>query len=322
MNKTKNIIAITAYNKPELLYLYLEQIYKEPTIKDYGIRVYTEEGFSEEESSVINEYKIKHPDVDLTLVVRPKHPTCPLVGFHNILTSYLLAAEEAKDFVIIGEEDMIPTEDYVRFNKFVYDYFLSKYERIFCAAHKRRQEAELIGDGDILIGDYQCTSPSCVSVDSIEKYMRPYFEAPGYFENPMAFNVLYFSDSRMRPYDHTHHDGAIERIMWKHKLFSLKPDQSRSMHVGLSGIFCKGTPPTGTFQERLSQWRNLIKDGEKLRSLSSLPSDLVVTDPKGPSWNILRLDLHRSLAKASSWWYDTNNEFKTYIYEQLLHRPS
>jgi hypothetical protein len=313
--KSKNIIAITAYNKPELLYIYLEQIYKEPTISDYGIRIYTEDGFYPEELDVINEYKSKSPLVDLSLVIRPKHPTCPLVGFHNILTSYLLAAEETKDFVIIGEEDMIPTEDYIRFNKYVYDHFLSKYDRIFCVAHKRRPEAELTGDASVLIGDYQCTSPSCVSVEAIRRYMRPYLLAHGYFENPMAFNALYFPDSRIHPFEHTHHDGAIERIMWKHKLFGLKPDQSRSMHVGLSGIFCKGTPPVGTFKDRLSQWRELIKDGNKLRSLSSLPNDLVVTDPKGPTWDNLRLDPDRNLANASSWWYDPQNEFKKYINE-------
>ena len=113
--------------------------------------------------------------------------------------------------------------------------------------------------------------------------------------------------------DHTHHDGAIERMMLAHNLFALKPDQARSMHVGLSGIFCKGQPPQGTFEERVAQWRELIKDGDKLRSLSNLPEDLVVTDPKGPEWEDLELDLDRNLCKASTWFYDNDNDFKDYI---------
>jgi hypothetical protein len=88
------------------------------------------------------------------------------------------------------------------------------------------------------------------------------------------------------------------------------------MHVGLSGNFCKGEPPQGTLEERLAQWRELIKDGDKLRALSSIPHDMVVTDPEGPKWNDLYLDVDRNQAKASSWWYDTENEFKKYIDEK------
>jgi len=96
-------------------------------------------------------------------------------------------------------------------------------------------------------------------------------------------------------------------------LFALKPDQARSMHVGLSGIFCKGDPPQGTLEERVSQWRELIKDGDKLRSLSTIPSDMVVTNPQGPYWEDLKLDTERNLSKASTWFYDEHNDFKNYI---------
>ena len=50
--------------------------------------------------------------------------------------------------------------------------------------------------------------------------------------------------------------------MLDNNLFALKPDQCRSMHVGLSGVFCKGNPPQGTLEERVEQWRELIKDGD------------------------------------------------------------
>lgn len=311
--KDKNIIAITAYNKSDLLFLYLEQLYKDPTISEYKIRIYTEYGFCVEQLNVIEEYNKKYPEVDIKQVCRQKHPFCKLTGFHNILTSYLLAANEAKDFVIIGEEDMLPTDDYIRFNKYIYDEFLSKYDKIFCAAHKRRPEVEKIGDPEILIGDYQCTSPSCVSVKAINKYMLPFLSNPLFFSNTHEFYAKIFCNSRIAPYEHTHHDGAIERIMEHFELFSLKPDQSRSMHVGLSGIFCKGKAPQGTFESRLEQWRELIKDGDKLRSLSDVPQEMVVVDTKGPEWSKLVLDVNRDKAKASSWWYDTKNKFKQYI---------
>ena len=309
----KNVIAITAYNKSDLLFLYLEQLYKDPTIADYKIRIFTEDGFSPDQVDVINEYLKINSNVDIKQICRPKHPFCKLTGFHNILTSYLLAASEAKDFVIIGEEDMLPTDDYIKFNKYIYDEYLSKYDKIFCAAHKRRPEIEKNGDPEILIGDYQCTSPSCVSVKAINKYMLPFLANPLFFSNTHEFYSKVFYKSRIAPYEHTHHDGAIERIMEHFELFSLKPDQSRSMHVGLSGIFCKGKAPEGTFESRLEQWRELIKDGDKLRSLSDVPQEMVVVDTKGPEWSKLILDVNRDKAKASSWWYDIENKFKQYI---------
>lgn len=308
-----NVIALTFYNKPELLYLYLEQIEKSGELENYKLRLHTEEGYDPEEDKVIADFRKRNPNVDTHVYVK-KRVNCPLPGFYNILTSYLISAEEASDFVIIGEEDMLPTEDYLAFNRTCYEQFLSKYEKIFCVAHKRRPEAETLGNPESVIGDYQLTSPSCITVDAINKYMFPYMTQQFYFENPVLFNNIHFSNLRIAPNDHTHHDGAIERIMLANDLFAIKPDQTRSMHVGLSGIFCKGNPPVGSFEQRLSQWRELIKDGDKLRSLSNMSQDLVVTDPKGPKWSNLFLDTERD-SSTSQWFYDTDNKFRNYIYD-------
>ena len=307
-----NVIAITIYNKPDLLYLYLEQLEKSGELKNYKLRLHTEEGYDPEENVVIEDFKKRNPDVDTKLYIKRKI-NCPLTGFHNILSSYTMSAIEADEFVIIGEEDMLPTEDYIRFNRVCYEKYLSKYDRIFAIAHKRRPEVEQQGYGDVLIGDYQLTSPSCISVKAIDNYITPYLQDELFFSNPIAYNMQRFNNLRIAPHDHTHHDGALERMMLANNLFALKPDQARSMHVGLSGIFCRGNPPQGTLEERVAQWRELIKDGDKLRSLSTIPSDIVVTNPQGPYWEDLKLDTERNLAKASTWFYDDANDFKDYI---------
>jgi len=307
-----NVIAITIYNKPDLLYLYLEQLEKSGELKNYKLRLHTEEGYDPEENVVIEDFKKRNPDVDTKLYIKRKI-NCPLTGFHNILSSYTMSAIEADEFVIIGEEDMLPTEDYLRFNRVCYEKYLSKYDRIFAIAHKRRPEVEQQGHGDVLMGDYQLTSPSCISVKAIDNYITPYLPDELFFSNPIAYNMQRFNNLRIAPHDHTHHDGALERMMLANNLFALKPDQARSMHVGLSGIFCRGNPPQGTLEERVAQWRELIKDGDKLRSLSTIPSDIVVTNPQGPYWEDLKLDTERNLAKASTWFYDDANDFKDYI---------
>lgn len=308
------IIAITGYNKPDLLYLYLEQLEKSGELDRYKVRFHTEEGYDPDEHLVICDFKKRNPHLDIQFLVREKNKNHPLVGFHNILTSYISSAYETDDFVIIGEEDMLPTKDYLRFNRECYEKFLSRYDRIFCVCHKRRPEVEKIGDPSLLMGDYQLTSPSCISVKAINRWIRPVLEIPGFFENPVEIYFKYLK-CRIGPFTHTHHDGALERIMLVNNLFAIKPDQARSMHVGLSGIFCGGNPPQGTMAERVAQWRELIKDGEKLRSLSNMPQDIVVTDPEGPEWSNLELDLDRTRCRASTWFYDPNNDFKKYINE-------
>lgn len=311
----KNTIIICAYNKPDLLYLYLEQLFSDETISDYNIQIHTEENYDPEQDYVLDIYRKKYPNTQIQQIIKKKNPSHNLAGFYNILSAYLHAADQldAGDFVIVGEEDMLPTKDYIRFNKFIYDNYLKKFPRIMGAAHKRRPEAELLGEPEILMGDYQCTSLSVISIDAINRYLRPFLSNQFIYQDPISFYHKYFPDSRIKPHEHTHHDGAIERIMEYFNLFVLKPDQARSMHVGLSGVFCKGNPPQGSFDERILQWRDLIKDGDKLRSLSNLPQDLVVTDPDGPKWQKLYLDINRNLCKASSWWYDVNNDFKKYI---------
>jgi len=312
MGSYMNVIAITIFNKPDLLYLYLEQLEKSGELENYKLRLHADVGYDPEEDIVVEDFKKRNPNVDTKIILKER-VDCPLPGFYNIISAYPISADEADEFVIVGEEDILPTEDYLRFNRVCYEKYLSKYDRIFGIGHKRRPEAEKQGNASALMGDYQLTSLSCISVKAINKYIRPYLDMPFYWKDPILFNHLNFGDSRIHPLDHTHHDGAIERIMLEHNLFALKPDQARSMHVGLSGVFCKGQPPQGTLEERISQWRELIKDGDKLRSLSNLPQDLVVTDPKGPEWNDLILDINRDICQASTWFYDNNNEFKDYI---------
>jgi hypothetical protein len=303
-------IHITFYNKPELLHLYLEQLEKSNELSLYNIQLHTEIGYDPEEDIVINNFRNRNPTLDIEVIIKEKKGA--ITGFHNIVSSYLGVKGE---FLVVGEEDILPTEDYLRFNRTCYEKYL-KYPRIMGVAHKRRPEAELIGDPEILIGDYQCTSLSVISAATINKYIIPIL-TDDLFNDPVSYYMKHYRNSRINPMQHTHHDGFIERIMEKNKLFVLKPDQARSMHVGLSGIFCGGKPPSGRFEQRLAEWRELIKDGNRLRSLSNMPHDIVVTDPHGPKWDKLVLDPNRCLSKASSWWYDTNNDFKQYIEEQL-----
>ena len=83
----KNTIIIAAYNKPDLLHLYLEQLYSDPTIAEYQIQINTEVGYDAEQDHVLSLYKKKNPEVEIKQFIKPNHTSCPLAGYHNILSS-------------------------------------------------------------------------------------------------------------------------------------------------------------------------------------------------------------------------------------------
>lgn len=318
-----NVLALTAYRRPELVKIYFEQLLKDKDeLSKYLVHLFLDYGFHPDIYKVISWFKQYHRNIKLTIRTQEESKKSPLPAFFNIMDSYRAAAEKADDFVVIGEEDIIPTSDYLRFNRICYEQFLSRYPKIFCVAHKRRPETELQGDPSVLIGDIQITSPSCISVKTINNYILPRLNNPLFYSNPIHYNQTHFLTSKNKPDHHIHHDGQIERIAEAEGMFSLKPDQARSMHIGVGSMH--GTASEykieGTLQEKVDKYYNLIKLGssELRKYVTQFKEDIVVAPLDIAPWTNLELDLNRNKAKASSWWYDQDNEFKTYINSILL----
>lgn len=308
-----NIIGITTFSNDDLLYIYLEQLSKSPIVNKYKINLFTEPGYNTGIDNVISKFSF----LNLSLKVRER-VNCPMVGFHNLLRSYDECAEECDEFFILGEDDLLPSLNYLEYCEEVYNKFLSKLDRVFCCAHKRRGESELDGSPNMLIGDYQLTSPGCIRKDIWIKYVRPYL-CNDLFNNPSQFYVDNFSNIRIHPFEHMHWDGCLDKISTKHELFTIKPDKARTCHVGLRGIHSKGSAPQGNLEKRVSQWKELIKNPEKLRSLSITPTDIVSInlDENIPFKN-LKLDLERNQSLSSPIWYDVNNNFKDYVVNEKI----
>jgi len=299
---------ITAYNKPECLYMGLDNIKND--LHGYKVIVLTQEGYDKEQDKVLEHYK---NTIDIERRFIERNPKDNFIGMRTILSCYTLGAELVKDYIILLEEDIIPTKDYIKFNEILYNKFLKKYDRIFCGAHKRREETEIYGDPRIVIGDYQCTSPTVVTCDSLRKIFTQYVTEELY-QNTYGYYYKYFGNSRIHPGEHMHQDGFIERVMEKYKLFSLKPDLARSSHVGLNGATLKSkyiSPEK--LEDKLKDLNYFFNNHEYTKSLSSSPRDIVFApDSHTPVYD-LEIDHERNRAVASSWWYDYNNEFSKYV---------
>lgn len=322
----KNTIAITCYQRPEFLWATLCSYLACPEINDYNIFFFPDHGYDLDTLVIINWFKTM---VKTTVKVFPKdHRKNRQLASYNIMDSYRISLDESNaEYLIIGEEDTPVSKDFLRFNHYCYEEFLSKYPRIFCVAHKRRHVVHKPGRPDVLIGDPQCTSPTCITSKAVIDYMLPVMRLPGYFEDPQAFFNAYYPNSRIRPeHGHIDHDGAIERIIEANNLFAIKPDHARTNHIGFVGGHLNdgrylGHKLTGTLEEKCLALRKILGDGiDTMKQFATHIPDQEKKEWVGITyahvdceWDKLILDLDRNLAIGSEWYYDDNNEFKKYI---------
>lgn len=303
-----NVVAITTFSNPDLLAIALNFFSQDKIIDNFKIRLFTEDGFDKEIEKVIENFSF----LDIDLTVRRRYPSCPLTGFHNILETYRDAAQMTDEYVCVFEDDIIGIKGVLSYYDKVHQKFLSKYDRIFALGNKIRRDNEKKGNANILIGDNQLPSPACITKKVIENYILPHL-VPELYNDPCKYYSTHFPNFRVPPWVLMHHDTGLERILDSNKMWGIKPDAAFTGHVGLRGIHSKGQAPKGNLQERIEQYLELMQDGDKLRSLSTTPEDLVVANWEGEKWDNLEIDVDRNKATGSSWHYDPNNEFRSYI---------
>jgi len=310
-----NVIAIVAHSRPECLHIHLEQLLKNKELPDYLVYFFLDFGYHPDTLKVIKWFKQQHKHIRIKMQTETDSKTCQLSAFYNIFDAYRTAVKFADEFVIPGEEDIIPTEDYLRYNKAVYDNFLSKYDKIFCVGTKRRQLNDMEGDPELLIGDIQLCQPTCISNKVINKLIIPLMDMPNFWIPPL-FNQTTWPQSRNNPDHHIHHDGQLERMAECNNMFCLKPDHARSGHIGVGGQHFNGKVEGNTLYEKVRYMKSLMYSTDKLKDASENKRDMCCV-PKTLEWTDLRLDLERTLVKTQSADFDPDNKFAAYIKTEL-----
>lgn len=310
-----NAIILTGYQRPELFRIQCEQLLKNKEEFDkYTLHLFLDYNYDPDYHKVLSWLKPLHKNIKLTLRSQEDKNKSPLPGFYNILDSYKKGIENCDKFLIVLEEDIIGTQDYLRFNRICYEKFLSKHDKIFCVGHKRRCETEQTGKINQLIGDSQLCSPSCISVNMIKKYILPHLTDELY-NNPINYYKKYFNNIRIPYNEHIHADGFIEKIMLLNNLYSIKPDQSRSMHLGVGGLHSsKLNLPVG-LDNKIKWYCDMISKGsaELRKYTETAKEDIVVCSLDNPPWTDLEIDFDRNKCIASSVCYDRENNFKKEI---------
>lgn len=307
-----NVIAIVTHGRPELLKIHCEQLLKNPELGDYLVHFFPDYGFHPDVMKVIKWFRSEHRNIKVTMRSEAESKMSPLPAFYNIFDAYRICAEEADEYVLPAEEDIIPTDDYLRYHRKVYDNFLSKYDKIFCATTKRRQLNEQIGNPELLIGDMQICQPTIVTCKVIKTILIPLMASKNFW-TPWIFNQEMYSTYRHPPQHHTHHDGQLERIAEMNGMFSLKPDQARSAHIGVGGQHFDGKVEGRTLEEKVEYMKSIMHNGDALRNASDNPKDMCSVKFDSDPWKELYLDLDRDKVITQSADFDPENKFKEYI---------
>lgn len=308
-----NVVALVTHSRPECLFIHLEQLLKNPEIEDYLVHFFVDYGACADIYTVIKNFRKMHRNIRITTRTEQESKKSPLPAFYNIFDAYRVAAEETDEYVLPAEEDIVPTEDYLRFHRVVYEKFLSRYNRIFCVSTKRRQ-LEGLGDPRLLIGDRQLCQPTCITKKNIQELIVPLLKDEEFWYPP-NYNAKHWSHLRNKPDHHIHHDGQLERIAEVNNMFSLKPDHGRSGHIGVSGQHFKGRVQGKTKLERVQWYKSIMHNTEALKAASDNPYDMVAVPPT-LDWNTLELDLDRDKVATQKADFDKSNTFKEYINAQ------
>lgn len=325
----KPVIAISCYQRPEFLYYTLQSYLANPEIGNFDIFFFPDHGYDPDTLEVINRFEKEVNPLGVDVDVFPmKHRRNKQLASYNIMTSYSTSLQHSDaPYLIIGEEDTPVSNDFLRFNTYCHDNFLAKYPRIFCVAHKRRHGVHLPGDPSLLIGDPQCTSPTCITREAVEKYMEPVMAMPGYFEDPARFFSQHYPNSRIKGYhNHIDHDGAIERIIEANDLYAIKPDHARTNHIGFVGGHLSdgrylGHKLQGSLDDKIRQLGLILHAGiDTMKAYATHVPNQEKKDWVGITyadvncqWTKLELDLDRNRVKSSESFYDESNTFKAYI---------
>ena len=122
-----NTIAVTAWRRPEFLAVYLDQLKKNKELSNYIVHFFVEFEYHPDTDVVIDRFREFHGEDKVKVTYRTgRKSACP--AMFNIMDSYRIASEYASEYVILGEEDIVPSQDYLRFCDVVYRKYLKPYD--------------------------------------------------------------------------------------------------------------------------------------------------------------------------------------------------
>ena len=218
-----NYILLPGRNRPEFFYQVMESLVKNPEIKDYSLLFALENDVDQRYFDVIQTFK---DGLKMEIVKWPERYGLT----KGILEGLKLASSKSDEYVILLEDDVVVSKDFLRFLDYCYRHFYT-------------------ADGDIAaIGT--TTNRAIGRVDYVykEQWYLPWgVLIPRHFFNKFLLehcNEAYYQNSKdyANKYYQIESKGReaeqaelVLRIMLKNSFYQILPEVPRSLEIGIYG---------------------------------------------------------------------------------------
>lgn len=257
-----NTILIPFYERPELLYLTLESVARNPEASAYRLELATHDGFDPLCMEVINGFLGCFSNMQLH--VDPRHGQA--MGLtRNILENIKRLAPDVDEYLLLIEEDIRIAPDCLRFLDASYREFHGP--NVFAhLAFVRESEESSAADAASLVERRQWYHPWGVLLptDTLELIL-PHCSEAYYSNRGLYVEKLYPSARLGLPAMGASNEqaGMLQRLRAKHRPDCIWPKRSRAQHMGYWGGppgRYQPCPHEGTFDERVRAVREVMAD--------------------------------------------------------------
>lgn len=223
-----NYILLPGRNRPEFFYPTMESLVKNPGVNDYGLLFALENDVDQRYFDIIETFK---DGLKMETVKWPERYGLT----KGILEGLKLASSKSDEYVILLEDDVVVSRDFLRFLDYCYRHFYT-------------------ADGDIAtIGT--TTNRELGRVDSVykEQWYLPWgVLIPKHFFNKFLLdhcNEAYYQNSKKYANEYypkesegreVEQAGLVLRIMIKNDLYQILPEVPRSLEIGVYGKHRRG----------------------------------------------------------------------------------
>lgn len=284
---SKNIILRPVYNRPEMLYLSLEYEKKAREYHNFSSNLHTifivEHGSPKETLALLDDYPFSKG-----FIFRKRK-----FGLStNILEGMKEAYAKTTDFIIYIEDDVVVHKTYFAYMDLLLAMDLGKWSVL--------SPFNFNDNGDVnkvrRHNHYAALAP-LINKEFFMKYVAP-FANKAYYNNRhaviAALTKKYVGKPGFKYKNAMHneqaglHNRLVDIAGIEEGMHMVMPFVNRQQHIGYFGKNRPGgTIPGNSFDERLSNLRNIIEDANKMYNLSATKqyNDYKVFSPKLNNWN-------------------------------------
>lgn len=253
-----NVVIIPCFNRPEFLYITLENVKRASNSDKFVYLFSLDSGYDPEIENIINEFPY-----DKIVIKRKKTQYKAGKQSYNLLEAYREAAYLSDEYVILLEDDFFINADFFDWHLAVMNENKNAFCSIGTANHNTWHET-LDDDSAYYFGtdtDYQSWGV-CWRKEVLERLIIPHCKDI-YYSNPQSYVKNVFKGNWL-----AHHfceqDGLIRRIRNENKdmevIFAHKP---RAFHAGFYSYHRESYRPSGTIMDKVEYVLSIINDKDK-----------------------------------------------------------